>query len=87
MNDTKRSFVPPSPAASVAVLIVGVLAAATLWSYWPTLGQLAERWWIDPQYSHGFLVPVFAAVILWLRKPAEVKWQPSAWGLHSWCAR
>ncbi len=78
MNDTKRSFDPP-PAA--ALVTVGILAVATLWSYWTTLGQLAERWWIDPQYSHGFLVPLFAAVILWLKKPAEVKWQPNAWGL------
>ncbi len=81
MNDTKRAFGPPSPTAIVAFVMVGVLAAATLWSYWPTLGQLAERWSIDPQYSHGFLVPVFAAVILWLKKPAEINWRPNPWGL------
>lgn len=60
---------------------VGVLGAGLLWSYWTTLGQLAERWWADPQYSHGILVPLFALIILWLKKPAELTWRPSAWGL------
>jgi exosortase len=27
-----------------------------------------ERWAGDPQYSHGFLVPVFALVVLWSRR-------------------
>lgn len=63
-----------------AVIIVGVLTVVTLWSFWPTLGQLAERWSIDPQYSHGFLVPLFAALILWLRRPAELTWAPDPRG-------
>jgi exosortase len=29
---------------------------------------MAERWHHDPQYSHGYLVPVFALVLLWLRR-------------------
>src|SRR5947207_3335016 len=59
----------------------GLFGAGLLWSYWTTLEQLAERWWIDPQYSYGFLVPLFALIILWLKKPAELTWRPSAWGL------
>ena len=29
---------------------------------------MAQRWSHDPQYSHGFLVPLFAAVVLWHRR-------------------
>jgi exosortase len=29
---------------------------------------MGEKWYTDPQYSHGFLVPIFAAVLLWLRR-------------------
>jgi len=65
-------------AAAITACILGMLV---LWSFWPTLELLAERWWIDPQYSHGFLVPIFAAIILWLKKPATVAWQPNPWGL------
>ena len=61
-----RSSATVAPAIAMAV----VLAIALLWSFWPTLAELAERWTIDPQYSHGFLVPLFAAVILWVRRPA-----------------
>src|SRR5207253_1208952 len=49
------------------IAITGVLAAL-LWSYWSTLGQLAEIWSRDPQYSHGYVVPAFALVLFWLRR-------------------
>jgi exosortase len=51
------------------VLLPGtVLAAVLLWAYWPVMSGLAERWYDDPQYSHGFLVPLFAAFLLWRRR-------------------
>jgi exosortase len=64
-------------------LIVSALGLTLLFSYWTTLGDMAERWWRDPQYSHGFLVPGFAALILWFRrsKLAGVVPQTSWWGL------
>jgi len=39
--------------ASLAVLAVGLL-----WAFWPILVAMAERWSNDPQYAHGYLVPV-----------------------------
>jgi exosortase len=54
-----------------------------MWAYAPTLESLAERWSDDPQYSHGYVVPIFALVVLWDRwrssPPRPV--QPSWWGL------
>lgn len=53
----------------VTTLFAPVLAlGCLLWSYWPVLEQLEEHWSLDPQYSHGYLVPIIAAVILWRRK-------------------
>jgi exosortase len=43
-------------------------AAALLWAYWTTLADLAHTWNHNPQYSHGFLVPAFAAFLLWHRR-------------------
>lgn len=59
------------------------VAAGTLWAYWSTLAEAAERWARDPQYSHGYLVPVFAAVLLWLRRQQlPAAWPPwSIWGI------
>src|SRR5260370_38351845 len=55
----------PSPVALVAFASA---VASVLWAYWTTLGDAAERWSSDPQYSHGYLVPAFAALLLWLRR-------------------
>src|SRR5262245_40315808 len=60
-----------------------VLAAGFLWAYWTTLSDLAESWSDDPQYSHGYLVPLFALVLIWMRRdgfPAESV-HPSWWGV------
>lgn len=46
---------------SVLLLIVG-------WSFWPVLANLLARWNSDPQYSHGFFVPVLAVAIGWFRR-------------------
>lgn len=68
-------------------ITVAALGMCLLWAYWPTLGRMADRWSSDPQYSHGFLVPVFALIILWYRRehfPAGAL-RPSWWGL-AWLA-
>jgi exosortase len=63
------------------------LALGLLWAYGPTLAGLARCWSDNPQYSHGFLVPVFAAVVLWVRRSRypSVRFEPSWWGL-AWLA-
>ena len=38
---------------------------------------MVRRWYTDPQYSHGFLVPVFSAYLLWSSRKKLV---PSAGG-------
>lgn len=43
-------------------------ALALVWAYWTTFVDLAFTWNSNPQYSHGFLVPVFAGFLLWFRR-------------------
>lgn len=71
----------PAPLLLAAGLLAG--AGATLWAYWTTLGEAAQRWAHDPQYSHGYLVPAFAALLLWLRRQRldRAAVAPSWWGL------
>ena len=51
--------------------------------YAPVLRALAAQWSTDPDYSYGFLVPIFSAYILWLQRGrlvgTEVK--PNNFGL------
>src|SRR4051794_74647 len=52
----------PSPrAVSLTVLLGGAL----LWAYFPAVREMAGKWADDPQYSHGYLVPLFSAFLLW----------------------
>ena len=39
--------------------------AAVGYAFLPTFGWMADKWSADPQYSHGFLVPVFSGYLLW----------------------
>jgi exosortase len=56
-------------AQAVGGWLVGSTAlAAVIWAYWPTLLEAAERWSGDPQYSHGYLVPLFSMFHLWYRR-------------------
>jgi exosortase len=41
-----------------------LVLAAMGWVYWPTFLGLYETWSTSPDYSHGFLVPFFAAYLL-----------------------
>ena len=60
-------------------LLTAVVAAL----YSPVLWRLVKQWYDDPDYSHGFLVPLMSAYLIWQRrdKLAEVARKPSNWGL------
>jgi exosortase len=59
------------------------LGAALVWAYWTTLTDLAQTWRTNPQYSHGFLVPLFTLFLLW---QGRAEWsslvpRPSWWAV------
>lgn len=47
------------------VVIIGVLFAAV---YHRVLTGLVRTWWVNPDFSHGFLVPIFAAYLVWAKR-------------------
>jgi exosortase len=49
-----------------AVCGIAALVIATV--YWTTLDWLAGRWRTDPFYSHGPLIPIVSAGLLWMRR-------------------
>jgi exosortase len=46
------------------LVIAGLVAAL----YGPVLTQMVVQWWQDPDYSHGFVVPLFVGFVLYQRR-------------------
>jgi len=55
----------PRLQAFAVVLILAALLGAV---YWKILGALVAQWWDDPNYSHGFLVPLFSLYLVWQQR-------------------
>jgi len=62
---------------------LALLLGVVIWSLWPVLAGMAERWSGDPRYAHGYLVPMFSVALLWMRREQFLgeKFRPSTWGL------
>lgn len=59
------------PEQRLAWLVIGILTILLIYSYWPGLLN-AQSSWNNPQYSHGWIVPLFAAGLLfWWRQPVQ----------------
>jgi exosortase len=51
--------------------------------YAPVFKHLVEQWWTDPDYSHGFFIPLFSGYVLWRDRKRWIKSQakPNNFGL------
>ncbi|PYO02269.1 MAG: exosortase [Candidatus Rokuibacteriota bacterium] len=70
--------------ATRAVVFVTVMFAVLLGAlYANVLPELVSDWWEDANYSHGFLVPLFSAYLVWQRREVirATECRPSWWGL------
>lgn len=85
------------PEQRLAWLVIGILTALLTYSYWPGLLN-AQSSWNNPQYSHGWIVPLFAAGLLfWWRQPVQpvtlsarlagLGLLVGSFALRLWCAR
>ena len=48
--------------------VLGVLVVALIAAYWNTFVRDWRVWTTNPLYSHGYLVPAFAIVLMWMRR-------------------
>ncbi len=63
------------------ILIPLVVAALLGLFYWPTFRWLFQSWLSNPYYTHGFLVPLVSAVLVWTKRDDLKRGQASAAGV------
>lgn len=61
------------------LLLVALIAAV----YYDVVWRLVKQWSDDPNFSHGFIVPLFSAFIVWTKRKelSALVPEPSNWGL------
>ena len=64
VNILDESFSPSQSRRSTLFHLFSLSGLVAI-MYAPILRSLAQQWWEDPNYSHGLLVPVFVAYLLW----------------------
>jgi exosortase len=62
-----------------ALFLVGL----TIFVYYDVMWRLIHQWSSDPNFSHGFIVPLFSAFVVWTQrqKLTALPVNPSGWGL------
>ena len=71
------------PTHRLTTWYTATLAILGVWLYAPVLLRLVHQWWSDPDFSHGFFVPFFAAFVVWQNRTRlrTIPPNPSTWGL------
>ena len=46
----------------------GFLFLLAAWLYAPLALRVARQWWQDPNYTHGFFVPIFSLFLIWQKR-------------------
>lgn len=80
-NVSVKAAMPARPLQAMVPWVVAFVAV--LIAYWPALVGLEGRWRVDPQYSHGYVVPLFCIFLLWHRRDLlkDSSVQGSWWGV------
>ena len=66
MSSNREALGPSRPSSWIWQLSLLVAVAGFL--YRDVLFRLVEQWWNDPNFSHGFFVPAFSAMVVWQSK-------------------
>jgi exosortase len=82
-SDAPTARAPAAYPAPPSLWQTVVLAGLLLWLYVPVLTHLVAQWWNDPDFSHGFFVPLFSAFVIWQERSrlTGLRPRPSWWGL------
>ncbi len=71
-----------NPGKSLLSWKVLFLLGLTIFVYYDVMSRLIHQWSNDPNFSHGFIVPLFSAFVVWTERKelAAIPVKPSNWG-------
>jgi exosortase A len=70
-----------TPSRPLPLWQTAIITGLLLWLYFPTLTHLVGQWWSDPNFSHGFFVPLFSAFVVWQERSRLAALNPRpSWG-------
>jgi exosortase len=83
LSAPSRSSVKTSASNLSKRLPLLVLGVVLLLTYLPVMVDLVKDWWQDPNYSHGFLIPLVSIYLVHKKWPKLVQSEkkPCWWGL------
>lgn len=68
ISSSTQTMERPLRLAILSLAQLSLLAILLVALYYSVLTGLARQWWEDPNYSHGFLVPLFCVWVIWKRR-------------------
>jgi len=74
---TEHVTSPPTTTARLprrVMIAAGLGVMVLLWAFWPTVDWLVSKWSADSSYSHGFLVPIMAGVLVYMKRERITRW-------------
>jgi exosortase len=84
VRQRKRTVSPfPHQSSARIWIALAILFGGTLAVFWPILPELWTIWWEDSNNSHGLLVPLMVAYLVWIKRERlrDLPIRPSLWGL------
>ncbi len=56
------------PLTKMDYLLTGLVISSVIYLYYPVIVKMVKQWYQDPNYSHGFIVPIISLYMLWQRR-------------------
>ena len=75
-----RDVYAPTAGSGLSILYVAVVLVLLAVLFGTILRDMVVQWWQDPNYSHGFVVPLFSGYLMWERRdrlvaaPSQGSW-------------
>lgn len=72
MTDSTTAPHPPAPRSARTLVVIACIAlavAATIVLFWTGIANMYDKWH-QAEYNHGFMIPLVAIYLLWLRAPS-----------------